>query len=395
MKTRNLFSITFSLFILGVSALVGCHHVPGLAIEIPSNLTVIHLDSAGGSRNVSSLCDSISYIQLQTSSDCLLGTIKKVSFVNNKFVVLSSVAELGTLYVFDNKGKFLYKINHIESASDLNASIADFDIMEGSDRLYVYFDDNKTVAVYSLNQQQLLSTYVAPAYFTDFCIIADTLLFFRDGLSEFKDEHDNFRVCQFDLKGNVKRKWIDNPLNRIVNGGEMYTSKNGDSILIGRLANDTIFSYKNSRISALYKISSGIKFNERFSQVKQRGEFVNLLTDPQSAYLTRNVFDTKKNVYFFYKKDLNVGLLMYNKAAHSNYFMESINNDISNIVIPLPTYINDDYFVSVIRPDLIKQQCRIFSSQPDFQSKYRDLIHLNDQLSYDDNPVVCLMHLRN
>lgn len=395
MKRRNLFSITLSTLILAVSTLVGCHHARKLDIEIPLDLTVIHIDSTGGSKNVSALSDSVSYIQLQTSSDCLLGEINKMSFTNNKFFVLGSVAGLKTLYIFNSQGRFLYKINHIDPSSELNTSIADFDIIEGSDRLYVYFDDNRTIAVYNVDQQQLISTYVAPTYFTKFSIIADTLLFFRDGLSEFKDEYDNFRVCQFDLKGNIRHKWIDNPLNKLVNGGEIFTSKNGDSILIARLANDTIFSYKNSRISALYKISSDIESYGRFSQAKQKGEFINLLTDPRSAYLTRNIFNTKKYIYFFYKKRLNIGLLMYNKTDHSNYFIESINNDINDILITLPGYINDNYFVSIIYPDLIKKQCQLLSSLPDYQNKYQDLIHLNDQVSYDDNPVLCLMHLRN
>ena len=133
----------------------------------------------------------------------------------------------------------------------------------------------------------------------------------------------------------------------------------------------------------------------QFSKVKKGGEFVKLLTDSQSTYLTGHIFDTKENLYFYYKRKSYISLCTINKADQSNYFLESINNDINSIVIPLPEFINENYFVSIVYPYLIKKQSTFLSSTSDFQSKYRDLKQLSDRLSYDDNPVICLMHLKN
>ena len=94
----------------------------------------------------SHLFDSIKYIILDNSDDCLIGNIDKILFHDHIFYVLDRKQH--TLLVFSETGQFLWKINKRGNGPGEYRSLQDFDINQN--KLYL-FDPRSKVLEYDLN----------------------------------------------------------------------------------------------------------------------------------------------------------------------------------------------------------------------------------------------------
>jgi hypothetical protein len=157
-----------------------------------------------------------------------------------------------------------------------------------------------------------------------------------------------------------------------------------------------MYDYSNSKMEASYVLISdhSQRTHDKFSTTKDKKKFTNLITNPSAEYLTHKIFDTNKYLYFYFKKGQGISLDMYNKQTKVNSLIGVINNDINNLVITLPDDITDKHLLSVIYPHFIKEQYQLTASVADFNTNYKDLIKLNGEVNYDDNPVICLVHLK-
>ncbi|QEH39725.1 6-bladed beta-propeller [Chitinophaga sp. XS-30] len=384
-----------SRLLLAVSIfLIGCNLQKPEVIFSTDRLIPIKIDSIASARNISEFATGVAYIPLQTSNGCRIGKIRKVDFVQDRFVILASNANTKEVLVFDTLGRFSYKIDRLGTSTFRNNDLVDFEADHLSGEIYVYFNEKGYIGKYDVRNGKLLDGMDAPRFFYHFSVLPDHLLFFRDGSVRYNDEYGDSRIYEFDKHKRMQKKWLGYPINPKVNTGDIYYAKNkhNASLLISRFACDTIFQYKNSRIEALYSIDPPLQYPYDLRLAKDQSELRTMMYSDRSRYFADRIFDTKDKLYFLYKSGRSIGLNVFYKEDKRSVFIEQFNNDFSEILIPVPVYINDHNFISVVYPHLLKQQVS-FVAQPD--TRYDSLKSLAARVSYNDNPVLCLVTLKN
>jgi hypothetical protein len=74
---------------------------------------------------LSDICETIKYIPLQTTNECLIGNIDKIIFANDRFYILDK--ELAkAIFVFEYNGDFAFKVGNLGLGPGEYSSINDF-----------------------------------------------------------------------------------------------------------------------------------------------------------------------------------------------------------------------------------------------------------------------------
>jgi outer membrane protein assembly factor BamB len=357
----------------------------------------LKIDTNFTSLKLSDIATSVSYIPLETSAQNMIGAIEKIDYYSKMFFVLDKKMSK-SLSVFDNKGKLLYQKKAKDGGLKKVTSISDFSIDRLRNVLYIYSKDNTQVLAFDVYTGNYIRSFKVADNFKHFTVLnSGSFLFLRDGLKKYKDKVGDYRVFLLDSAGKVVKKWIDNPMNQFVSGGDIVCSRaeGGGKVWISRMLNDTIYTFSNSQLSASCKIDVGRKaVPDEMLNTENQKRFVSLIDDPQTEYIVRGFFDTKKTFAFFLKQDETVGLSWHDKNKNRNFLIRYIENDLDNTSVPLMNYMDDTCFVSAIQASVLQQQYSYVLDEPGFKSKYKNLIELNGLVTQDSNPVIILVSLK-
>lgn len=114
-----------------------------LSIKNVSSYTTIKKDS---------LFESVyNLVQLETTSECLIGDINRVSIYKNEFYLLDK--KFSCVFVFDYSGKFKRKYSHIGGGPGEYLSLTDFGIDEVNENIILYSDRPKKIITYTLDDE--------------------------------------------------------------------------------------------------------------------------------------------------------------------------------------------------------------------------------------------------
>lgn len=380
-------------FLLIIAGLCACNTNRTEAILIPDHLEVIQLDSVAQKVPVSRYASGIDYIPLQTSAECRIGKVLKMSFSGTRFILLSSAADIREVLVFDALGKFSYKIDRLRDLPAQVSDLYDFDIDITAGLLYVYYSMKGSLGLYDLQTGKLKEEIAAPQNFYNCIAMKDHLLYFREGGLSYNDEYGSSRICEFKSGRKLARKWLDHPVNSRVALGDVYCSKDAErnSMLIARLACDTVFQYTAAGISARYRIKPAVQYAVDVRQARTDSELRTWMYSDRSGYLGGGFFNTSHRIFFHYKHRNLIGMNVYEKKDGQSVFISSFENDINEVAIPVPRYIDDNYFIGLLEPHLIKHQASFVTGPED---RYTILKNLAGGLRNSDNPVVSFITLK-
>lgn len=91
---------------------------------------------------LSSICDTIKYIKLETSKECLLADIDKIKYHNKKLYILDRRVSK-SLFIFDLEGKFINKIKRIGRGPGEYTLLQNFFIDKKNNQLVLFSDNHK------------------------------------------------------------------------------------------------------------------------------------------------------------------------------------------------------------------------------------------------------------
>ena len=118
MKNTILRLFLFIILISFISQLFySCHHKKknnDSYSSITNRSNKIHINPDNYEKQnakISLIVDSIDYIPLETTSDCLICAIDKLITKNNKYYIFDKITQ--SIFTFDFNGKFISKINSI------------------------------------------------------------------------------------------------------------------------------------------------------------------------------------------------------------------------------------------------------------------------------------------
>lgn len=101
----------------------------------------LNLSKATPVRKLSEVCDSISWIKLETRDDVIVGNVNKL-LINSSRIILSSN---NNLFIFDSDGKFLSKIDKRGRARDEYLELDDFCVMPNGNILITDAQSQKII----------------------------------------------------------------------------------------------------------------------------------------------------------------------------------------------------------------------------------------------------------
>ena len=96
--------------------------------------TIHFFDTFSEKVNLSSFVDTIELIPLETTEENLIGEINRVIFKNGKYYIRSTNGMMnGKLLIFDEKGKYLWKLDRKGGGPEEYIELKDFAIMDNQD----------------------------------------------------------------------------------------------------------------------------------------------------------------------------------------------------------------------------------------------------------------------
>ncbi len=134
----------------------------------------------------SSIFSDYSYVQLETSDDCILSEVKSLEVSDN--LICAQCADV--IYIFNRNGRFVSKINKKGLGNGEYINITDFKINE--DEIWVLSSHNKAILVYT-KDAQFVRKISLEDNFASFCIYNNSIC-----LSSASANNQKFNFVFFD-----------------------------------------------------------------------------------------------------------------------------------------------------------------------------------------------------
>ena len=240
--------------------------------------------------NYSDYIDSVVYVPLETTDDCLVGEVTDMHFVNDRIFVKSG---LYSIFIFGKDGKFISKVSRRGRGHGEYTNMAGWDVNPSNNEISIYSNADKTVYVYSIQGNFLRSVRLGEGIHRDFCVLPNGNYMFYT--PDYMNNH--YRgVLQTDPEGNI----INQPL--VLSGSarkcilfdkNFVHLSNGQVGLIGPFGFDNIYHINTDTSEIAYHITTNVKIAQSVLEDDSPGSFME-----QELYCLENYLETDKLVTF-------------------------------------------------------------------------------------------------
>lgn len=254
--------------------------------------------------NYSNYLDTVIYVQLETSDNCLIGDVKDIHLVNDRLFV---GADFKSVFVFDLNGKFLSKVSRIGRGPGEYGKLAWFDVNPSNNEISIYDVSSHKILVYSVDGD-FIRQFTFEKIPSDFCVLPNgNYLFYNP---RYMNNH--FRgILQTDPVGN----YINQPL--VLSGSAREDV--GENQYLTHISNDVVGVMGPMGFDNIYHISADtseiayqIKTTETIPDYVLKGEFEGPVFEQDFYWLfayteteslvTFDMTDMKKNMIVKYDK---------------------------------------------------------------------------------------------
>lgn len=340
---------------------------------------------------LSTLFDKTKFVKLETSSENLLSDIRKVFSFEDLIVIGSGKS----IFLFDQNGKFINKIDRTGNGPEEYTRLSDFDINYSKREIAVLDKGLKQILFYDFE-----GNYIRNILFDFWAVklkyLSDDKYLLYSGNETSDNQDGKFTIltsegveCNFHKIDKNKSNYLH------VNGLQNFY-KNKDELLFNENFNDTIyskidtvfipkyvFSYDNMNIPKVF-------FEKSYANIM---EFFQALHKTDYAYGISSFMETDENIYIGYQKSGLKHYAFYNKKNKNSNVFTSLVDDLSFTDVELPLSEEDFSFwpyqgkiMYFLESDwLMSHQDKIKSDQ---------LKSLCNELSIDDNPVLVVNSLK-
>lgn len=399
MKKHYLIKITILLLLFGCNS----------GKEIPmcnSKLTKIDipLQQKDNILNFSDLVDSLTYIPLQTDSNCLIGSIDKLIVLEDRFLILDKEIACA-VYSFDKKGNFINRIGNRGMGDKEYVSLTDIAFDSSTNEICMWDGDGKRFLIYSLDGHFIKNlsfnyiveniTYVGKHKLACFCDYAKNHDFISSdkypNLLIYDTEEHTFETGLY-FESSICRTGITSLINNFSNS----------SYLILPL-NDTIYNISHKGINPLYYLNFGAentrekrKYVQRLNEetvdaqeameiMEEKALFPSLLNFLQGTHVSYFFYRKQRHFYYGFYYPQSGSYLeasqKYTVAKRSNI---PINNDIDDTYPFIPIAVEGDDLYYTLDP----------SSFEDLESRNANFNDLRQRISPEDNPILVVASMK-
>ena len=239
--------------------------------------------------NYSDYIDSVVYVPLETSDECLVGEISDMHFVNDRIFVKSRFS----IFIFSKDGKFISKISRRGRGHGEYSNMAGWDVNPSNNEISIYSNADETVYVYSIQGNFLRSVRLGEGIHRDFCVLPNgNYLFYTPDYMK-----NNYRgVLQTDPEGKI----INQPMvlsgsarKCILFSKNFVHLSNGQVGLIGPFGFDNIYHINTDTSEIAYHITTNVTIAQSVLEDDTPGSFME-----QELYCLESYLETDNIVSF-------------------------------------------------------------------------------------------------
>lgn len=253
-----------------------------------------------------SVFDSISYVQLESVEGNEIGHINKILYDKNKYII--NDIQTGTIFIFDQKGKFHSKIEASGNGPGEYAQVTDICVDPLTGNIKVMDAMQEKIITFDINgkfmRETSLPVHPAPLHF--YQITEDIYAFDFQRCSNEKEWRYNLCLATENFSKEI-HKFLpyDKPLG-VSFSPRITLFKTNDEIVYIPLYSSTIYTVSSKNITPRYKLDFGDKWiNQDFIDIEWKDalEFMNKLGSMKYIYYF-NLLETDSFIYsdFMYKE---------------------------------------------------------------------------------------------
>lgn len=357
-----------------------------------NNLETINLDISsfkviGEKGNFDDYFDSYSLIPLETTTSSIISKISRIYFYKSRIFILDKTTD--QIFIFNEDGKFLSKINSKGKGPNEYVGLRDFTINEDTNEIIVYSYYPKKILIYNFegqfvkqfNQKREEKEYRNIAY------NGKKYLFLVDKVAEGEpflvEKPISSGTGNILLNAKVKDEIFDIVSfavpNIIKSKGGLYTSF---------VYSDTIYKYnESSRFEAKYYIDFGAQKTPLQEYKEQKRDFFsNTVNQRKYGFGITDFRETKNFIVFKYH---GYKMVIYSKKEKKTKEIFSFYKDYISFTNYMAHDGNDDDIISIIDAELFSSKMNFFEINQDKWNQVPNKIkEIFKNTSLTDNPLL-------
>lgn len=297
--------------------------------------------------------DSLRLIRLETNKECLIGGIDKIEIIEDRIYILDKFKSK-SLFCFDLKGQFLFKIHHLGKGQGEFILPEEFTVSQN--QISIYDNFRKLKINYDINGNFIDETKMIVSI-RNVVQLDSGFALVKPDQSYLGSENDyNLLVTDSEI-GKVLKRYIPG----VTKGESIFSvnkafARNGDHYLFTYGFNDTIYTYENNSLKSLFVVdfgknkiphelakSSGDEIQKAFFNSDQN--YIGYLTDisENDDYITCSYSK------FSIRGENN--FILYSKENNKLYNFSKIYYHKDKFQIYPPKFVYNNKFVSVVAYD--------------------------------------------
>jgi hypothetical protein len=329
--------------------LFGCKHTSNNEIISEGSIVIDININENSVLKYSDIFDSIRFIRLETQDSSLVGRIKKIIAIEDKFVVLdASIAKM--VFVFDSNGKFLNRIGAIGGGTEEYDCPDDISYDKYNDEILVWCYNKQSILKFKIDGT--FSKRIQTAWWASAMSIMNrnAYLLYLNNISQ-KKGYNNYQIAIINEDGKISGQLLQQSENiKHLSSIGLFSSYN-DEVLFTQEYRNEILTIDNDEIKIKY-YSNFHEHNIPLSALENvtSKKLTQIIMDRGYAF-NSNCLETSSHVIlqFVYKR--MIFDCYYSKETKTSKISSIYVNDIYALCPnKMFMFINDDSLISFVEP---------------------------------------------
>lgn len=337
----------------------------------------IDVDKISDSYNIS---PDVDIVPLETNENCLIGGVFKIIYTNQTYYILDKLSN--QILLFDNKGKFVSKLNRSGPGPQEYVRIDEFTVVgqdiwisdNASKRIICYNKENSVVESISMKDFWVYGMEYNPPY----------IYMVNNWIPSGAKNH---QICIYNAIN--KKKYYSKPFNSlntdILHRGikqQMAYAKESSLFIISY--NDTIFKMEGEKIIPMYKYTFSKRFDNRQMKLNEK-------EDPDNIKGIISLYQTSKSIIILYPDKKQSRFAIYNKADKQCQVYSNIRDvSLGNMSI-FPDYMDEETMISIKEPSsliYLNNEEHLLEKIDPKNPKREQLSSIISNLKEESNPII-------
>ncbi|WP_308990455.1 6-bladed beta-propeller [Mariniflexile litorale] len=381
-----------NFYVILVFFLISCKESNDVNPLVNNNIKSIKIDlnEEAVEGNFDEYFSSSYLIQLETNEFSIISKIDRISFYNNRIYILDK--KLNSVFIFSDKGKFLYKIKNIGKGPHEYISLTDFGIDEVNKQIVVYADKPYKVIVYDLLGEFIEEKKLDKLY-SNIALMNGKMVLLNN------ETNREYMLQEYDLSTNKKNSFLEsNEIDEFYSEYALETPCiiKDRNIKICLPYSDIIYEYNKNGFTAKYSLDFGRNKmpNKIYEQKVNIFDVYNYANENNYGWGISNFRETKDYITFSY---LLNKLVIYSKKTKKS----EVINSFYHKGLPFINYFahdgNDNKLISKFPAESFKNEMNTCKSKyPKKWSEIPDNIKkIAEDINIDDNPLLIVYQFKN